>query len=59
VYETACIGTIAFDGPGPTFDMFFSPGAEKLWLIQTNPNTVFQGTATRVSRARSNEHDRH
>jgi hypothetical protein len=50
--ETSCIGTIAFDGPGPTFDMFFSPGGEKLWLIQTNPNTVFQGTATRVSNGR-------
>jgi len=47
--EASCIGTITFDGPGPTFDMFFSPGGDKLWLIQTNPNTVFQGTATRVS----------
>jgi hypothetical protein len=47
--DTSCIGTITFDGPGPTFDMFFSPEGEKLWLIQTTPNTVFQGTATRVS----------
>lgn len=47
--EVSCIGTIAFDGPGPTFDVFFSPAGDNLWLIQTNPNTVFQGTATRVS----------
>ena len=47
--DASCIGTITFDGPGPTFDVFFSPGGEKLWLIQTTPNTVFQGTATRVS----------
>jgi len=47
--EASCIGTITFDGPGPTFDIFFSPGGEKVWLIQTTPNTVFQGTATRVS----------
>jgi hypothetical protein len=47
--EASCIGTITFDGPGPTFDMFFSPVGDKLWLIQTTANTVFQGTATRVS----------
>jgi hypothetical protein len=57
--EAGCIGTITFDGPGPTFDMFFSPGGQKLWLIQTTPNTVFKGTATRVSRVRSHERDQH
>ena len=43
--EAGCAGTITFDG-GPAFDVFFSTEGEKLWMIQTNPNTVFQGTAT-------------
>ena len=35
----------------PSFDLFIqSKGEEKIWIIQTNPNNVFQGTATRVSR---------
>ncbi len=45
--EAGCTGTIAFSGPN--FDIFISPNGEKLWMIQTNPNTVFQGTATKVS----------
>jgi len=55
--DASCIGTITFDGPGPTFDMFFSADGEKLWLIQTNPNTVFQGTATRVSNDQLRDQD--
>ena len=46
--ESGCTGTLAFDG-GPSFDIFISPTGEKLWMIQTNPDTVFQETATRVS----------
>jgi hypothetical protein len=49
--EDNCTGTIVFDGP--TFDIFISFNREAIWMIQTNPNTVFQGTATRSSRARS------
>ena len=45
-----CTGTIVFDGP--TFDIFVSPDGDVIWLIQTNPNTVFQGTARRVSQER-------
>jgi hypothetical protein len=56
--ETGCAGTITFDGPGPTFDVFLSPAGEKLWMIQTNPNTVFQGTATRLFDDESRERDR-
>lgn len=48
--ENDCSGTILFEGPA--FDIFTSPGAEAIWMIQTNPNSVFQGTATRTSRAR-------
>ena len=43
-----CVGTITFDGP--TFDMFLSPRGDQLWLIQTNPNNVFAGSAKRTSR---------
>jgi hypothetical protein len=55
--EAGCAGTITFGVPGPTFDVFFSPRAEKLWMIQTNPNTVFQGTATRLLDDESRERD--
>jgi hypothetical protein len=48
--EDNCTGTIVFDGP--TFDIFISFNREAIWMIQTNPNTVFQGTATRSSHAR-------
>lgn len=46
----ACTGTITF--AGPLFDIFVSPNGETLWMIQTNPDTVFQGTATRVGNVR-------
>jgi hypothetical protein len=46
--EAGCTGTIAFDG-GPSFDIFISPTGEKIWMIQSNPDTVFQGTATKIS----------
>jgi hypothetical protein len=45
-----CSGTILF--AGPSFDIFVSPDAEVIWMIQTNPNSVLQGTATRTSRGR-------
>jgi hypothetical protein len=51
--EEDCSGTIAFDGP--TFDIFIQRNAEAISMIQTNPNTVFQGTAT----LRSREQDKH
>jgi hypothetical protein len=48
--DAACTGTITF--AGPLFDIFISPNGETLWMIQTNPDTVFQGTATRVGNVR-------
>jgi hypothetical protein len=45
-----CSGTIAF--AGPAFDLFMARDAETIWMIQTNSNTVLQGTATRTSRGR-------
>jgi hypothetical protein len=49
--EDDCTGTITLNGP--TFDIFFSKFGDAVSMIQTNPNTVFQGLATR----RSNERD--
>ena len=46
--EDNCSGTITFNGP--TFDMFLSTDGDDISMIQTNPNTVFQGLATRTSR---------
>jgi len=43
-----CVGTITF--AGPTFDIFISPRGSQFWLIQTNPDNVFQGSATRTLR---------
>ena len=51
--DTDCTGTIAFHGapPGqqpPTFNIFLAANGEEVWMIQTNANTVFQGTAVRT-----------
>jgi len=43
-----CTGTITF--AGPLFDIFVAPRGNQFWLIQTNPDNVFQGSATRTSR---------
>lgn len=43
-----CSGTITFDG-GPSFDAFIAPRGNQLWVIQTNPGNVFQGSATRTA----------
>jgi hypothetical protein len=44
--EDDCRGTITLNGP--TFDMFLSKRGDAISMIQTNPNTVFQGLATRM-----------
>jgi hypothetical protein len=51
--DTDCTGTIAFHGapPGqqpPAFNIFLGPSRETAWMIQTNANTVMQGTAVRT-----------
>ena len=48
--EDDCTGTITFNGP--TFDAFISRNGDTVSMIQTNPNTVFQGTASRRPRER-------
>jgi hypothetical protein len=51
-----CTGTITFEGPA--FDIFIAPRGDQAWLIQTNPNNVFQGSATRTSRGTPDEDPR-
>ena len=46
--DEGCTGTINFGVP--TYDIFVEQNGKEIWLIQTNPNTVFQGTATRTER---------
>ena len=51
--DEGCTGTILFGGP--TYDIFVEQTGKEIWLIQTNPNTVFQGTATRTERGHSSD----
>ena len=46
---TDCKRTLVFLN-GPSFDLFIPPKGEDIWMIQTNTNNVFQGTASKVSR---------
>ncbi len=43
------MGALTFTS-GVRFDLFIPLKGEKIWMIQTTPNNVFQGTATKVSR---------
>ena len=47
--EADCRGTIVFSN-GPAFDTVVGLDGQTVWMFQTNPNTVFQGTATRLER---------
>jgi hypothetical protein len=46
--DGGCKGTLAFTS-GQSLDIFISPKGETLWMIQTNSDTVLQGTAKRIS----------
>ncbi len=46
--DEACTGSLTFTG-GPSFDLFIPAKGGDIWMIQTNPTNVFQGTATKVS----------
>jgi len=45
----SCVGTMTFPGAGVKLDIFVSPKGDTIWIIRTDPGTVLQGTATRVS----------
>jgi len=46
--DNGCESTVSFVD-GPTHYLFIPPSADEIQVIQINSNTVFQGTATRVS----------
>jgi hypothetical protein len=46
--DNGCVGTITFAN-GPAFFIFTPQNGKEIQMIQTNPNTVFRGTARRVS----------
>ena len=48
--EADCTGTLTF-ADGPKFDLQITPNGKQINMLQTNPNTVMQGTARRVSSA--------
>ena len=47
--EANCHGTLVFSS-GPSFDIVAAIDGKTVWMFQTTPNTVFQGTATRLER---------
>jgi hypothetical protein len=47
--EADCRGMLVFSD-GPSFDIVVALDGKTVWMFQTNPNTVFQGTATRLKR---------
>jgi hypothetical protein len=47
--EASGQGTLTFTG-GASFDIFVEASGQQVWMIQTDANTVFQGTATKVSK---------
>jgi hypothetical protein len=48
--EPNCTGTIAFATAPPRFTIYVEPTGKNGWMIQTNPNTVFQGTVMLLHR---------
>ncbi len=45
--EANCEGTLNFTN-GPSFNIYVRPSGKSLWMIETDPNTVFEGTAVKV-----------
>ena len=44
-----CTGTLSFV-PGPTFAVVATPKGDDAWMIQANPNNVFQGSVRRLAK---------
>jgi hypothetical protein len=47
--DAGCTGSLKF-GPAPVFDFVIDPRGERLWVIQNNPNNVFEGEMRRLSK---------
>jgi hypothetical protein len=46
--DRGCLGTLTFAG-GPHFDLFIPLDGQEIWMIQTDPGNVLQGTVTKLS----------
>jgi len=44
-----CTGTLSF-APGPVFAIVAAPKGDEVWMIQANPNNVFQGSVKRLAK---------
>jgi hypothetical protein len=47
--DRGCVGTLTFLPAGPHFDLFIPLSGQDIWMIQTDANNVFQGTATKLA----------
>ena len=47
--DRGCVGTLTFLPAGPHFDLFIPLSGQEIWMIQTDANNVFQGTATKLA----------
>ena len=47
--EGACAGSLTF-ASGPSFNLVIPLRGNIVWMIQNNPNNVFEGTATKIAR---------
>jgi len=47
--EPGCTGRLDFT-PGPSFKVVVAPKGDELWMIQTNPNNVLQGSTIRLAK---------
>ena len=48
--DASCEGTLTFTSGPVNYNISVKPNGREIWMIQTDANTVFQGTATKVSR---------
>ena len=46
--DRVCLGSITFDH-GPHFDVFIPLDGREIWMIQTDPDNVLQGTVTKLA----------
>jgi hypothetical protein len=47
--DEGCTGAIQFGTSGPSFNLAFAHNPKTIYMIQTNPGNIFQGTATKLS----------
>jgi len=48
--DASCEGTLTFTSGPVNYNLSVRPNGREIWMIQTDANTVFEGTVTQVSR---------